>query len=746
VNSSIDSRVLRRGGLGAILVLLVLAHLAIPTSHASAAGWLPQTNVSPAVPSAGPSDLMSLQDVGVDGQGNSVAAWIQSTIDGPRIIKAATRPAGGTWSASVVVSNTAREPLGLEVVVNPDGDAAIAWIDYRASGAREVSAATRPAGGEWSGPVVVPSVEGETVQSDFAIDGQGIVTAIWAGEVGWEEGVIATATLPVGGEWSEPVPLSDDSLAARSPQLAVDPEGNVTAVWVLNTDNRVDDGTIQSKTRPAGGEWSTEAVDVSGENGLASVPRVAVDAQGDATVVWQQQDIAAGSGFRHFVQTAQRVDGTWSDPLTLSREDGLGQNPELTVDSEGNATAVWSLTVPLSDEPRLLQTRRRTPDGEWSEPYNLVSKVNGFVEPGETDYQLQADAEGNVTAVWTAWAVPTYVVRSAHFATGVGWSVPVTLSVSSGYSIWPRLAVDPQGYATVVWSGYQGLTHAVRSRVLDPIAPQLNDVMVPATGTVGQPVAMSVNPFDVWPPVATAWDFGDGGSGSGAAVSHCYSTPSEYTVTLTGTDAAANSASDTRTIEIDPDPSLAPGSDPCDFVPPSAPQLTSTDPTSPALGGTPRIRGAAEAGSTVRVYAGPSCAGTPVASRPAAELASPGIPVDVAEGATAVFSATATDASANSSACSAPISYTRMPHGDPPPPPPPPPACVVPKLIGKKLVRAKDALALANCKLGTVRRPDRPSGKGRRALVVKSSTPGAGANPAGLTVDLRLGPKPKKAH
>jgi hypothetical protein len=42
-----------------------------------------------------------------------------------------------------------------------------------------------------------------------------------------------------------------------------------------------------------------------------------------------------------------------------------------------------------------------------------------------------------------------------------------------------------------------------------------------------------------------------------------------------------------------------------DLTPPPAPQLTRTDPASPALSGTPRILGAAERGSTVRLYARP---------------------------------------------------------------------------------------------------------------------------------------------
>jgi len=174
-----------------------------------------------------------------------------------------------------------------------------------------------------------------------------------------------------------------------------------------------------------------------------------------------------------------------------------------------------------------------------------------------------------------------------------------------------------------------------------------------------------------------------------------------------------------------------------DVAPPPSPQLTSTDPASPNSSGTPRIRGGAEAGSRVRVYAGPNCVGAPVATGSAAELGSPGIRVEVGEGVTAAFSATATDAAGNTSACSASISYTRPPHGDPPRRP----GCIVPGLVGKKLKAAKREIRAAGCKVGEVQRPKI---KGRRNLVVKSSNPAAGATPANGVVNLKLGPKRQK--
>lgn len=175
-----------------------------------------------------------------------------------------------------------------------------------------------------------------------------------------------------------------------------------------------------------------------------------------------------------------------------------------------------------------------------------------------------------------------------------------------------------------------------------------------------------------------------------------------------------------------------------DVVSPSAPQLTSTDPKSPGSSGTPRIRGSAEAGSTVRVYAGSICTGAPVSSASAAQLSSPGITVQVEEGVTAAFSATATDAVGNTSPCSAPISYT---HAKPPS------QCVVPNVIGKKLKAAKRQIRAAGCEVGRVMGPKARKGKKRSLLVVKHSNPAVGRTvKLGAKVDLKLGPSSRKSR
>jgi hypothetical protein len=67
--------------------------------------------------------------------------------------------------------------------------------------------------------------------------------------------------------------------------------------------------------------------------------------------------------------------------------------------------------------------------------------------------------------------------------------------------------------------------------------------------------------------------------------------------------------------------------------------------------------------------------------------------------------------------------------------------CVVPKVKGKSLKKAKKALAAANCKLGKVKKPRKARGK----LVVKRTKPAAGTElPADSKVAVKLGVKRRK--
>ena len=85
---------------------------------------------------------------------------------------------------------------------------------------------------------------------------------------------------------------------------------------------------------------------------------------------------------------------------------------------------------------------------------------------------------------------------------------------------------------------------------------------------------------------------------------------------------------------------------------PPAPTLTGVTPASPANDNAPKVKGSSRSDTEVKLYTNSTCTSAVAASGSAADLASPGIEVTVADNSTTTFYATATDDSGNVSPCS----------------------------------------------------------------------------------------------
>jgi hypothetical protein len=90
---------------------------------------------------------------------------------------------------------------------------------------------------------------------------------------------------------------------------------------------------------------------------------------------------------------------------------------------------------------------------------------------------------------------------------------------------------------------------------------------------------------------------------------------------------------------------------------PSAPGLSGTSPASPSNVNNPSVRGTAEPGSTIDVFAGATCAGEPIASGTAADFGSVGLTVSVPDNSTTEFTAHTVNADGIAGPCSSPIEY-----------------------------------------------------------------------------------------
>jgi PKD domain len=232
-------------------------------------------------------------------------------------------------------------------------------------------------------------------------------------------------------EWLSPVDISEAGVNAASAHVVLDSHGNATAVWERGTET---DTVVEASYRPAGEGWGSPIVLPGGHE--ASSPQVVVDRNDNVTVLWERY-----AATKILLQAVERpAEGAWQQPVTIG-EAGLGMDPEpqLTVDWEGNAAAVWK-------QAEVIQAAVRPYGHEW-EAQVPISGGESFVP------QVTADARGDVTAAWMHYDGSHYVVQSAYRPEGKEWEAPTLVSEAGEEAGNPHVALDANGDTLVVWRG-----------------------------------------------------------------------------------------------------------------------------------------------------------------------------------------------------------------------------------------------------------------------------------------------------
>jgi hypothetical protein len=277
-----------------------------------------------------------------DRTGNAVAIWERS--DGiDSFVETASRPVGGDWSAPVAISaaptlNFAERP---QIALDPSGNAVAIWDRINRPDSRFIETTSRPVGGDWSAPVKLSPPGAEAFSPQIGVDSAGNAVATWLRANGEFNVILESAFLPLGGNWSAPVPVSATDHDVRQSQLAVDPAGNAVAIWQRFSRT---ESIVETAARPAGGDWSEATLlsvaALSGTGTDVVQPQIALDPSGNAAAIWERSTGRDSS----IVETAARPAGSdWSRPVELSAASGLAFEPQIALDpSGGHAVAVWA--------------------------------------------------------------------------------------------------------------------------------------------------------------------------------------------------------------------------------------------------------------------------------------------------------------------------------------------------------------------------------------------------------------------
>jgi hypothetical protein len=525
---------------------------------AAEAGWLPPVDISEPGSSAGNPHVV------LDSEGNATAVWDRWN-GTDTVVESAYRPAGEGWGAPVDLSEPelegeivpgAHDAGSPQVVVDRNGNVTVIWERY-AETKIVLQSVDRPAGGSWTEPVDIGEVGlGPDPEPWIAVDWEGNATAVWK-----KGGVIQSAFRPYLGEWGAPVPISGEE--SYVPQAAMDARGDTTAVWMHFDGSHY---VVEGAYRPEGGKWeSPTLVSQPGEEG--GNPHVALDADGDSLVAWDGE-----SEGTEFVRAAYRpVNGSWGVPANVSSAGEQVQSLRDAVDPDGNAIVAWAGDTAKPGGYEIARAAYKPAGGEWEAPTEL-SADGGNSFPSDVVF----DTSGNAAIVWERGGGGVNVVQAAYRPAGEGWEPAVDLSEEGKRATDAVVVLDApgdataaDGDATAVWVSAGSAScpgeetscdsDTVQAAGYDPSGPPAVELEVPDTGTAGEPVEISSPTEEVFAPLI---EFGDGESVADTEASHVYEEPGEYEVKFGGAEVLGYRASIRRTITILPAEEQSPEPEP----------------------------------------------------------------------------------------------------------------------------------------------------------------------------------------
>ena len=284
--------------------------------------------------------------IAVDDEGNAVVVWHQGgSEDEPSRVWSNRLIAGSGWEgAQELAQSDVSDLLKPAIAMDAEGSVIAVWERLDRDNLRTSisSSRYRVQTGEWDDPQFVEVDDGNAFDPRVASDAEGNAISVWVQEetIGGPFLVRASRYLASTRMWEPPELIGPENAgAAEAPRIAIDGEGNATAVWV-QTEAAL--AGAWSNRYEAGAGWGTAKPIGPTALGPARTPQVAVSAPGDAVAVWVQFDIVQDSIWSN----RYRPGSGWraSGAVELAN-DVRASGPAVAVDVQGNATAVWMVST-----------------------------------------------------------------------------------------------------------------------------------------------------------------------------------------------------------------------------------------------------------------------------------------------------------------------------------------------------------------------------------------------------------------
>ena len=361
-----------------------------------------------------------------------------------------------SWgTAALIETDNAGGAINPQVAFDASGNAVAVWQQSDGTRYHILSNRYTASTKSWGTAALIETDNtGDASNPQIAIDANGNAVVVWQKYNGDHNNIWSSRYSASAASWSTPTYISNGVGSAVNPQVAFDADGNAVAVWYQDDGNT---NIWSNRYTASTGLWGTAAL-IETNGGYAYNPQVAIDANGNAIVVWYQD---VGYPYHIWSNRYTASTGLWSGAAPIQTDpSGNAIHPQVAIDASGNAVAVWQQYDDVGNRYNIWSNRYTASTGLWGTAVLIETDDAGWA----TQPQVAFDASGNAVAVWQQSDGTRYNIWSNRYTAGIGWGTATLIETdNAGDAINPQVAFDASGNAVVVWQQSDGTRYNIWS-------------------------------------------------------------------------------------------------------------------------------------------------------------------------------------------------------------------------------------------------------------------------------------------
>ena len=341
--------------------------------------------------------------IAIDQNGDAVAVWVQS--DGvTNIYSNRFTKSSNSWGTVTIIETGTLEALQPQIAVEKNGDAIAVWVQSDGTRYNIYSNRFTKSSNSWGTEEMI-EIEGESAfQPQIAIDQNGDAIAVWEQSDGTIYNIYSNRFTKASNSWGSENVIETGIGAAFQPQIAIDKSGDAIAVWEQSDGirSRIYSNSYNKESH----SWDTEVVIGSTVSLLLEPAHVAVNQNGDAVVVWTSEDSLGVNNI--YSNRYSKISNSWGTEEAIETGTSDASQPQIAMDDNGNALSVWRQYDGTAMS--IYSNRFSSTSNSWS--------TEEFIETGTVhaqNPQIAIDSRGNAIAVWSQINISVYSIYSNIF-------------------------------------------------------------------------------------------------------------------------------------------------------------------------------------------------------------------------------------------------------------------------------------------------------------------------------------------